>query len=175
MARDSLFSIVKRLDPKGLELCAADRNRRKGEYIVPGPDYIWSIDGHEKLSPFGFEIYAAIDAYSRCIIWIYVGVQGRVSLSIVQQFLRVVLEKGFIPYIVRSDRGKETPLAAEVHFALARTMQDNPGFKLRDCWYYGTSTANQRIESWWSGLEKSQLYRWRVGVFLRTTFISNLS
>jgi hypothetical protein len=50
---------------------------------------------HEKLSPFGFEIYAAIDAYSRCIIWIYVGVSGRVSLSIVQQFLLVILEKGY--------------------------------------------------------------------------------
>jgi hypothetical protein len=77
-----------------------DKNRRKGEYIVPGPNYIWSIDGHKKLSPFGFEIYAIIDAYSRCIIWIYIRVQGRVSLLIVRQFLIVVLEKGFIPYII---------------------------------------------------------------------------
>jgi hypothetical protein len=52
----------------------ANKNRRKGEYIVPGPNYIWSIDGHKKLSPFGFEIYTTIDAYSRCIIWIYVKV-----------------------------------------------------------------------------------------------------
>jgi hypothetical protein len=51
-----------------------DKNRRKGEYIVPGPDYIWSIDGYEKLSPFGFKIYVAIDAYFRYIIWIYVKV-----------------------------------------------------------------------------------------------------
>jgi hypothetical protein len=125
------------------------------------------------LSPFGFEIYAAIDAYSRCIIWIYVGVSGRVSLSVVRQFLLVILEKGYIPYIVRSDRGKETPLAAEVHFALSRTMQDNPQFQLRDCWYYGTSTTNQRIESWWSGLQKSQLYRWRVSNAFTSYDLSN--
>ena len=54
-----MFSIVKRLDPKGLELRTADKNRRKGEYIVPGPDYIWSIDGHEKLSPFGASCWPA--------------------------------------------------------------------------------------------------------------------
>jgi hypothetical protein len=83
---------------------------------------------------------------------------------VVRQFLQVITEKGYIPYIIRSDRGKETPLAAEVHFALSRTMNDNPHFKLNDCWFYGTSTANQRVESWWSQLQKSQLYFWRVGV-----------
>jgi hypothetical protein len=62
---------------------------------------------------------------------------------VVRQFLQVITEKGYIPYIIRSDRGKETPLAAEVHFALSRTMNDNPHFKLNDCWFYGTSTANQ--------------------------------
>ena len=76
--------------------------------------------------------------------------------------MHVIAEKGYVPYIVRSDRGKETPLAAEVHYYLSHTMQNNPHFQLRDCWYYGTSTANQRIESWWSHLQKSQLYRWRV-------------
>ncbi len=84
----------------------------------------------------------------------------------VRQFLQVITEKGYIPYIIRSDRGKETPLAAEVHFALSRTMNDNPHFKLNDCWFYGTSTANQRVESWWSQLQKSQLYFWRVGFIL---------
>ena len=52
----------------------ANKNRRKGEYIVPSPNYIWSINGHEKLSPFSFEIYITINAYSRCIIWIYMGI-----------------------------------------------------------------------------------------------------
>jgi hypothetical protein len=66
--RDSLFSIVKQLDPVGLERRTRDLNRKKGEYIVPSPDFIWSIDGHDKLSQWGFQIYACIDAYSRNII-----------------------------------------------------------------------------------------------------------
>jgi hypothetical protein len=44
----------------------------------------------------------------------------------------VIIDKEYIPYIVRSDRGKETPLATEVHFALARTIQNNLCFKLKD-------------------------------------------
>jgi hypothetical protein len=34
-------------------------------YCVPGPNYIWSVDGHMKLELFGTEIYAGVDAYSR--------------------------------------------------------------------------------------------------------------
>jgi hypothetical protein len=34
----------------------------------------------------------------------------------------VIVDKGYIPYIVRLDRGKETPFVAEVHFALACMM-----------------------------------------------------
>ncbi|KAH8725979.1 hypothetical protein GQ44DRAFT_759030 [Phaeosphaeriaceae sp. PMI808] len=51
------------------------RIRRRGEYIVPGPNWVWSIDGHEKLKPYGIQIYACIDAYSRYIFgfwWILV-------------------------------------------------------------------------------------------------------
>jgi hypothetical protein len=43
--------------------------RKKGQFLVPGPNYQWCIDGHDKLKAYGFEIYAAIDAYSRNIIW----------------------------------------------------------------------------------------------------------
>jgi hypothetical protein len=157
-----LFSIVKQLDTVGLQCRTNDLNRKRGEYIVPGPNFIWSIDGHDKLAEWGFQIYGCIDAYSRNIIWLYVGISNRTSQSVLRQYTTTCSTLGFQPRIVRSDRGKETLLCAEVHFALARMMQDNPNFKIGDCWFYGTSTGNQRIESWWAQLEKSQLYRWRV-------------
>jgi hypothetical protein len=65
---------VKELDPEGVQRRTRDAQRSRGEYIVPGPDYIWSIDGHDKLATWGVQIYTAIDAYSRHIIWIYIGV-----------------------------------------------------------------------------------------------------
>jgi hypothetical protein len=44
-----------------------ERNIPRGEYWVPGPNYVWSVDGHMKLELFGIEIYAGVDAYSRYI------------------------------------------------------------------------------------------------------------
>jgi hypothetical protein len=40
-----------------------------------------------KLAPYGIEIYAAIDAYSRYVVWIYVGVSGMTAVSVVRQYL----------------------------------------------------------------------------------------
>ena len=76
------------------------------------------------------------------------------------QYNQTVSQIGYHPRIVRTDRGKETLLMAELHFALARTNE--PGVKMHNCYYYGTSRKNQRIEAWWSQLEKSCLWRWRV-------------
>jgi len=64
------------------------------------------------------------------------------------------------PYIIRSDRGVETPVFAEVHYALSCLTQ--PQIPFNKVYYYGKSTDNVRIESWWSQLEKSKLGYWRV-------------
>lgn len=66
VVRDRMFSILQQVDPSGVA------NRRlnltmkpRGAYFVPGPNFVWSIDGHHKLSMYGIEIYAGIDAFSR--------------------------------------------------------------------------------------------------------------
>jgi hypothetical protein len=79
LCSDALFGIVRQLDPVGLQRRTYDLNRKRGEYIVPGPNFIWSIDGHDKLSEWGFEIYGCIDAYSRNILWLYVSISSRTS------------------------------------------------------------------------------------------------
>jgi hypothetical protein len=45
------------------------------------PNFLWSLDGYAKLSPYGFQIYACIDAYSRRIMWIYVGRSATTAIS----------------------------------------------------------------------------------------------
>ena len=68
VVRDRMFAILKELDPIGV---AGRRlhlgTRPQGAYTVPGPNFVWSIDGHHKLSMFGIEIYAGIDAFSRYV------------------------------------------------------------------------------------------------------------
>jgi hypothetical protein len=50
---------------------------------MPGPDWIWLINGHDKLLLFGIEIYACINTYSRNIIWVYVGISNRTAYSVI--------------------------------------------------------------------------------------------
>jgi hypothetical protein len=39
----------------------------------------------------------------------------------------------------------------------------DPTLSFGNCYMYGTSTANQRIESWWNQVSRQLLFRWRVG------------
>jgi hypothetical protein len=90
VARDRLFHIYRTLNPEGGERRRRDVQRRRGEYIVPRPNFIWSVDGHDKLKEYSIEIYAGVDAYSRYVTWIYVGVSSGTSISVVRQFLNTV-------------------------------------------------------------------------------------
>jgi hypothetical protein len=134
--------------------------RQREAYVVPGPNFLWSIDGYMKLQPYGIEIYASIDAYSRYIIWIYVGITARTEVSVLKQFLDVLEVSGVQSQVVRSDRGAETVLLAEAHHAFRRSY--DPDIPLKDCYFYGSSVFNQRIETWWGQMSKGQLFKWRV-------------
>jgi hypothetical protein len=94
---------------------------------------------------WGFQIYASIDAYSRNIIWIYIGISNRTAQLALHQYLLTIGDLGYRLYIIRSYRGKETLLSAEVHFALSCTIEDNPSPspKVRDCQFFGLSIENQ--------------------------------
>jgi hypothetical protein len=105
----------------------------KGEYIVPGPDYIWSVDGYKKLSKFGIQIYAAIDIYSRYVIWVYIGISNRTATSVLAQYLWTVYRYRKHLYIIRSDRGVETPIFAEVYYCETLQYSGHPV----GCWAGG--------------------------------------
>ena len=60
-----------------------------------GPNDVWYIDGYMKLEPFGIEIYATIDGYSRYIVWIYVGITARTAVSVLRQATNAFQERGF--------------------------------------------------------------------------------
>jgi hypothetical protein len=151
---------VKELNPEGVYRRACDLQRHRKEYVVPGPNYLWSIDGHCKLDFFGIEIYAAIDSYSRYITWIYVGISSHTAISVLVQYLTTLNTENVHPQFVRSDRGVETPLLAAAHHEFMK--RHKPELSFSNCYFYGTSTSNQRIEAWWGQLTGGMLYRWRV-------------
>ena len=67
VAREIVRILLKTLDPEGVLLRSRHRFRLR-TYSVKGPNYVWHLDGCDKLKPFGFPIHGAIDGYSRRIL-----------------------------------------------------------------------------------------------------------
>jgi hypothetical protein len=77
ISRNEIAEMNRQLDPIGVAARTAHAHRQRSRYRVKGPNRVWSIDGHDKLTRFGIEIYGMIDAYSRFIIDCYVGIGTR--------------------------------------------------------------------------------------------------
>lgn len=167
--RDPLFEMYKIMFPSEVEMRKRMMRRKKGQFLVPGPNYQWCIDGHDKLKAYGFQIYAAIDAYSRNIIWFYVGPSASTALSVLKQYLAACDAYGFRPWYLQADRGSETPLVAAAHwnFALAaggcvewNGQVFQQGKRLKDSYKAAPSTKNVRIESWWERMLHVSSRQW---------------
>ena len=163
--RHRLYSAVKRFDPEGVALRTSSLNRRRRDFVVPGPNWMWSLDGYCKFERVGIQIYAAIDTFSRMVLWVYCGISARTETSVKRQYCDI-LQKGFdLPELLRTDHGGETGLLAATHYELSNAARTPSAADIafQDCYLFGTSTANQRIEAWWGQLSQGQLQRWRVG------------
>ncbi|KAI8957879.1 hypothetical protein F5Y11DRAFT_338003 [Daldinia sp. FL1419] len=162
--RDTLYEIYKEFFPDAVHQRTWRKRRQKGEFIVYGPNQVWSIDGHDKLLPWGIHIYGAIDGYSRFLVWYQVSYAGSTAISTLKQYLRAVRKLGYTPRTCRADRGKELPLLSAAHWTLVRAFYENYDgsvVEFGDCFYYGRSMDNTRIEFWWGQLQRSCLNRWR--------------
>jgi len=152
-------SIAQRLiDPNGVTSRRPGlRKVRLENYITSGPNFLWCLDGHDKFSQYGIQIYAAIDAYSRKIIWFYVGNSNRTAISVVNQYFNAVQAIGICPRFIRTDRGTETVLLADLHFSFyieaalreQWSEQEYQSLRISDCYIYGPSTRNIRVEGLW--------------------------
>jgi len=113
---------------------------------------------------FGFQIYGMIDSYSRYIVSLYVGLHARTQKSVLRQYVDTIYVTGELPQMLRTDRGAETTQAAGVHYYLSSQLRqrvDGESLLLSDCYHFGTSKENERIEAWWRQQSKATLNRWR--------------
>ena len=69
--RETVRVLLKVLDADGVELRSTHRLARR-VYFSVGPNYLWHMDRCDKIKPYGFEIYDAIDGFSRKILWLRV-------------------------------------------------------------------------------------------------------
>jgi hypothetical protein len=68
VARDRMFAIMKELNTESVGARKPPLKAARDSvvmYLVPGPDYVWSVDGHFKFWDYGMQIKSGIDGYSR--------------------------------------------------------------------------------------------------------------
>ena len=71
VTREVVRYVLRILDPEGVNLRSKHRLRTR-TYHAKGPNYLWHIDGYDKLKPFGFCTRGAIDGFSHRVLWLEV-------------------------------------------------------------------------------------------------------
>ena len=152
--RETVRIAMRSLDPEGETARSCHRLQRR-VYNARDPNYVWHIDGYDKIKRYGFAIHGAIDGYSQKILWLKVLVSNNNPKMIGTLYLNYVSQSKIAPRIVRSDRGSENVIIAGLQrYFLRSTNFANSSFK------FDSSAANQRIESWWSIMRRSRLNWW---------------
>ena len=147
--RNVVEQLMRELDPEGCQIRKARRLRRR-TYRVPGPNHCWHTDGYDKLKPYGFPIHGCIDGWSRKIIWLRVARSNNNPIVPGLFYVESVAAYG-CPVKLRSDCGTENGVMAALQCEFRSSS---------DAHFFGTSPANQRIESWWSQLRRSRSTWW---------------
>ncbi|XP_070538243.1 uncharacterized protein [Ptychodera flava] len=155
--RDTVLHLLNILDPDGIQRRKKHRLLRR-KYVSPGPNFIWHVDGYDKLKPFGFAIHGAVDGFSRRILWLEVATSNNNPHIIANYFLDYVKQIGFVPRVLRCDRGTEN--SALEYLQPYFRWNDSDDLAGINSFMYGKSTSNQRIEAWWSNMRKQGADWW---------------
>ena len=145
---------MKHLDPGGVERRSRHKLKRS-TYSAKGPNFIWHLDGYEKLKPFGFSIPGAIDGYSRRILGLEVGSSNNNPRVVARYYLDCVKDLGGVPRTVRGDGGTVNVNVAAMQCFFFRKEGTN-SMAGEKSFLYGRSVSNQRIEARWSFLRKNE-------------------
>ncbi|XP_060608250.1 uncharacterized protein LOC132760318 isoform X1 [Ruditapes philippinarum] len=159
--RNKVLSFMKTIDPDGINFRKAHRIKRR-KYRIKGPNYVWHVDGYDKLKPYGFCIHGAIDGYSRRILWLEVSQSNNNPAVIAMYYLEALKTLRVVPRILRCDKGTENSTLSLLQPFFRYNDTDSIS-RLRS-FIYGKSVSNQRIEAWW-GTMRRQGIQWWISFF----------
>lgn len=150
--RDTVMKAMRVIDPEGVSLRKRHRLKRR-KYTTPGPNFLWHIDGWDKLKSYGFYVHGCADGFSRRILWLEVGSTNKNPSVCMKFFLDTVDQLKGVPKMLRMDKGTENGLMADMQ-TLLRMLNSVDEENGQNYVIMGKSSANQRIEAYWSKLRK---------------------
>ncbi len=145
--RDLVHAVMYDIDPEGLEqrIPGLKRKKRKGHFTTRGPNWVLSLDGHDKLmgyqnNTFPIAVYGCIDTCSRKVLWAKVWTSNSNPKLIARFYLEHLYKTKTISSMIRVDKGTETVEMVTMHAYLRQQHQD---MDPNETVIYGPSTANQ--------------------------------
>jgi hypothetical protein len=144
VTRERLRQAIRQIDPMYTALRWRGGLITRRPYAVAGPNSLWHIDSHHKLVRWKFVTHAAIDGYTRMIVYVGCSNNNRAS-TVYNLFLSAVRNYG-LPSRVHSDQGRENVF-------VARHMLENRGLGRRSM-IVASSVHNQHIERLWRDLHR---------------------
>ena len=143
---------MKNLDHAGVD-AKRRRTLRRHLYYSKGRNWVWHLDGYDKLKPFGFEIHGCIDGYSRRVLWLNILRSNKDPKEVCIPFINyLAVIKGVPPKIV-ADRGTENVFITGSQRFLRRNHEDDLAGHLSSL--LRNFIANQKIEAFWSQFRRS--------------------
>ena len=106
IGKETVRLVLRIVDPEEVKRRSKNRLRRRN-YRGRGSNYIWHVDGYDKLKPFCFRIHGCIDGYSRRILWLEMRTTNNDPRVTEKYFLDCVHSAGCVSRIVRGDNGTE--------------------------------------------------------------------
>lgn len=145
--RDLVHDVMFELDPHGLEDRAPGfkAKKKKGNFTSPGPNFVHSCDGHDKLmgfqnSTFPIAVYGSLDTCSRKVMWMRAWMHNSDPKLIGRFYLEFLYEQRTMASILRVDKGTETGVLATMH---AYLRQQHGDMDPEETILFGPSTSNQ--------------------------------
>lgn len=155
--RTKVIQILKHLCPNAAEERRAHRLKPR-VHTLKGPNYVWHVDGYDKLKPFGFCIHGCIDGYSRRIICLEVAASNNDPAIVAKYYINCLKHFQLAPRILRADNGTENNSMSFLQPFFRSTSTDR--MACVKSFMYGRRTANRRIEAWWGILRKLGVHWW---------------
>ena len=155
--RDLINNVMFEYDPDGLaerQPCNKDK-RKKGNFVTQGVNWVWSLDGHDKLmgfqnSTFPIALYGCYDTGSRKVLYLKVWTSNSRPELTARWYFDYIFEARKISSMLRLDKGTETGLLASIHAFLRKEHGD---MAPEDTVHFGSSTSN-KIERFWKEIHE---------------------